>query len=161
MMNQIRPFGLLIVLVLPLTMTVMAPTANGQTTPVIEEDEFINTVIGTLDKKRGRIGETLTFQVASPSAPDPGVRVIANNLPPGATFTDLGDGYGEFNWTPVTGQSGAYEVEFTDNTPGPTAMPPAQALPVIIAAYPLSHGFYRIPYDDGITFRVSRDHITH
>ncbi len=40
-------------------------------------------------------------------------------------------------------------------------MPPAQTLPIIIAAYPLSHGFYRIPYGDGTDFVVSRDHVTH
>jgi hypothetical protein len=138
-----------------------APALAQAGPPELGDDEVVETEIGLLEKKRGRLFETLTFIVSSPSAPHPDVRVIATDLPPGATFTDLGDGYGEFSWTPVTGQSGAYDVTFTDNTPGPAAMPPTETIPVIIAAYPLSHGFYRIPYDDGISFRVSRDHVTH
>ncbi|MDY6865631.1 MAG: Ig-like domain-containing protein, partial [Halobacteriota archaeon] len=34
-------------------------------------------------------------------------------LPTGATFTDNGDGTGDFSWTPGFGQSGSYPVTFT------------------------------------------------
>jgi len=152
---------LVVALLLPM-MSLSPPLAQAQIAPPdLGDDDYVETEIGRLTKKRTRLEETLTFVVSSPLAPDPSTRVIAENLPPGATFTDLGDGYGEFNWTPVTGQSGAYDVKFSDNSPGPRSMPAAQTLPIIVAAYPLSHGYYRIPYDDGVGFRVSRDHTSH
>ncbi|MCH7878133.1 MAG: hypothetical protein IH914_02325 [candidate division Zixibacteria bacterium] len=37
----------------------------------------------------------------------------ANSLPPGATFTDNGNGTGSFGWTPTFLQSGSFDVTFT------------------------------------------------
>ena len=125
-----------------------------------EDDEYVSNVIGEIGRKRTRQGETLSFIVASPSAPDPNVRVEASDLPPGAAFTNLGDGYGEFTWTPVTGQEGAYYTTFTDVVTGKAPSAGETSL-ILVGGYPLSHGFYRIPYDDNESFRVSQDHVTH
>ena len=126
-----------------------------------EEDEYNSIVIGELSGKRARIGETLTFYVASPLAPDPNVRIEASDLPRGAELANLGDGYALFRWTPVTGESGIHEIKFSDVSASLRGVGSSQSVPVLVAAWALTHGFYRSPYDDGIGYRVSKDHTNH
>ena len=55
----------------------------------------------------------LAFDVTTAN-PDGGPLTLdATGLPLGATFTDHGDGTGEFRWTPGFDQAGAYSVNFT------------------------------------------------
>lgn len=48
------------------------------------------------------------------SDPDGSIPVLsATPLPPGATFTNRGNGEGVFDWTPASGQADVYDVTFT------------------------------------------------
>ncbi len=59
-------------------------------------------------------GLTLSFPVtASDDGPAAELQLTTSVLPTGATFTDNGDGTGEFNWTPGSGTAGTYNVTFT------------------------------------------------
>lgn len=59
-----------------------------------------------------REGDSLTFLLEA-SDPDGIIPQLSSlELPAGATFTDLGDGRGEFHWTPAAGQVGAYLLSF-------------------------------------------------
>ncbi|MCP4379631.1 MAG: PEP-CTERM sorting domain-containing protein, partial [bacterium] len=61
---------------------------------------------------RLREGNTLSFPVQA-SDPDGTVpRLSTMELPVGASFTEHGDGSGEFRWTPATGQVGDYTLSF-------------------------------------------------
>ena len=57
-------------------------------------------------------GQNLSFLVEASNTGDPAPSLFASNLPAMATFTDLGDGSGIFDWTPVIGQAGVYPVSF-------------------------------------------------
>lgn len=66
-------------------------------------------------------GQTLAFTVTSHD-PEGTASLSASGLPLGATFSDLGDGTGRFEWTPGFDQAGAYTVTFTAHgTDGSTA----------------------------------------
>lgn len=129
-------------------------------TPPPEDDEYISKVIGELANQRTRTLHPLTLQVATPTAPNAGDRVDADSLPPGATLTNLGNGFASFSWTPTVGQEGAYNVTFIASSNAKSAGG-AQVVQMIVAAYPLSHGMYRMPYGNGEGFVVTGDHVTH
>ncbi|MEW5801628.1 MAG: chitobiase/beta-hexosaminidase C-terminal domain-containing protein [bacterium] len=58
-------------------------------------------------------GEQMSFIVEA-SDPDGTVpSITAAPLPPGAQYTDQGNGTGIFDWTPQVGQAGRYEITFT------------------------------------------------
>lgn len=84
--------------------------------------------------------------------------LAALNLPTGATFTDSGNNKGRMNWTPSPNQKGFYSVIFTAND-GTTTVSDTELF--IVNAYPLSHGYYRFPYQTGTTVRISGDHDSH
>jgi hypothetical protein len=68
--------------------------------PVWQQVPFRNTVEG----------QVLGFIVQA-SDPDGTIPILtALNLPVGATFTDDGNGFGSFQWTPTIGQAGDYSV---------------------------------------------------
>lgn len=127
--------------------------------PEVLDDEPVPSVIGSLGKQRTRLFQNLQFEVRTTDAPNPGSRVEASGLPSGATLTNLGDGIAVFSWTPVTGQEGEYRVEFSDGVEKSGGG--SEVVIIMAAAYPLSHGFYRVPYGENLEARVSRDHITH
>jgi hypothetical protein len=56
--------------------------------------------------------ELLEFEVSATDANNDSITLTAENLPSGATFTDNGDGTGNFSWTPTYDQSGNYDVLF-------------------------------------------------
>ena len=58
-------------------------------------------------------GEPLSFIVRAIDPNDTVPMLTANPLPAGVLFTDHGDGTALFDWTPVVGQGGRYEVTFT------------------------------------------------
>ncbi len=57
-------------------------------------------------------GVNLFFTVSASDLDAEIPQLFAENLPIGASFTDLGDGTGEFGWTPDYTQSGTYDVLF-------------------------------------------------
>jgi len=70
------------------------------------------------DKTTGE-GEQLAFTVTGEDPDGDALRFQATGLPAGASFTDdadddgTPDGYGSFDWTPTTGQTGVYSVTFS------------------------------------------------
>jgi len=58
-------------------------------------------------------GQPLGFQVTGSSPGGGTVALKASNLPLGATFADMGNGTGAFQWTPGFDQAGVYSVGFT------------------------------------------------
>ena len=54
---------------------------------------------------------SFTVQASDPNGTTP--VLSAAPIPAGAGFSDQGDGTGIFDWTPVEGQAGSYEVTFT------------------------------------------------
>ncbi|WP_369348352.1 hypothetical protein [Stenotrophomonas sp. JAG2] len=57
-------------------------------------------------------GETLSFLVEGSSPMGRKVTLAASPLPVGALFKDQGDGTAVFDWTPDTGQSGTYAIQY-------------------------------------------------
>jgi len=58
-------------------------------------------------------GSPLEFQVHASDPEGGAISLSATGLPLGASFTDLGTGSGEFQWTPDFTQSGDYVIRFT------------------------------------------------
>ncbi len=57
-------------------------------------------------------GESLSFDVRGFDSRGDRVALSATGLPPGASFTDAGDGTGRFEWTPAVAQAGIHTVAF-------------------------------------------------
>ncbi|HDM77712.1 MAG TPA: calcium-binding protein, partial [Deltaproteobacteria bacterium] len=70
-------------------------------------------VLQFMPDKHGAEEHTISFvvQASDPDGTTPSL--FAAPLPVGATFTDNGNGEGTFEWTPVIGQAGDYEITFT------------------------------------------------
>jgi hypothetical protein len=63
--------------------------------------------------------QKVSFLVTGTDAQGRRVFLNATNLPPGATFTDLGNSTGSFSWTPSSSQSGTFLATFLgDNRQG-------------------------------------------
>jgi PKD repeat protein len=58
-------------------------------------------------------GQPIAFTVSAASTPGNPVTLTTSPLPVGATFTDHGDGTGDFAWTPDLSQAGFYSIRFT------------------------------------------------
>ncbi len=56
--------------------------------------------------------EVLSFVVLASDPDGPAPFLSATGLPPGATFSDFGNGSGQFVWTPSFVQSGVYQITF-------------------------------------------------
>ncbi len=57
-------------------------------------------------------GDSLSFDVRGFDSLRGLVALSATGLPPGASFTDAGDGTGRFEWTPAVAQAGIHTVTF-------------------------------------------------
>ncbi len=69
-------------------------------------------VLQPIGAREVAVSEELAFTVSA-TDPDPGYPFLrANPLPGGATFSRLGNGLGEFQWTPNASQVGLHEVTF-------------------------------------------------
>lgn len=114
--------------------------------------------IGNITPKRMVLGHPLIFGVAGDSGST--APIIASGLPTGATFTDHSNGTGTFEWTPRGGQEGITRVTFST---APSLRNPmgGQDLPIQVSGWPLSHGIYRIGYEDGQAMVCTQDHLTH
>jgi len=63
---------------------------------------------------RTQVEEQQLSFIVEASDPDGTVpALLAAPLPPGANFTDQGDGTGIFDWTPTIGQAGIYQITFS------------------------------------------------
>ncbi len=69
-------------------------------------------VIGPIEDRE--IAEQQPIEIVITSTdPDGTIPILsASGLPPGAAFSDRGDGSGQFNWTPTFAQSGVHVVTF-------------------------------------------------
>ncbi|HET9250717.1 MAG TPA: PKD domain-containing protein [Candidatus Eisenbacteria bacterium] len=61
-------------------------------------------------------GQPVSFQVTASHRNALPVTLRATGLPPGASFTDHGDGSGTFAWTPGFDQAGSYSLTFTGSS---------------------------------------------
>lgn len=77
--------------------------ANANTPPVL----------APIGSQTASEGSPLSFRVIATDADGDALSCTASDLPPGAIFSDNGDGTGEFAWTPGFDQSGNYAVTFT------------------------------------------------
>ena len=68
--------------------------------------------IGVIGNRTVDAGSALSFIVTA-SDPDGDGLAFAADVPDGATFVDLGDGTGEFSWTPTSNQVGHHSVRCT------------------------------------------------
>jgi hypothetical protein len=67
-------------------------------------------------------GQNLSFLVTATDVQARRVYLTASTLPPGATFTDLGNNTGSFAWTPLASQAGTFQATFRgDNKAGNVA----------------------------------------
>ena len=101
-------------------------------------------VLDSIGPKTVDEGDALTFGVAA-SDPDGTIpELTALTLPPGAEFTDHGNGTGTFDWTPDFTQSGEYDVTFyatddltaVDSEVVQIVVIPDTALPEVTLNYP-------------------------
>ncbi|MCD4781549.1 MAG: right-handed parallel beta-helix repeat-containing protein, partial [Candidatus Omnitrophica bacterium] len=68
-------------------------------------------------------GDTLSFTVTASDVEGDSLSLTGLNLPSGASFTDNGDGTGDFDWTPGYDQSGEYtDVQFEVGDDGSPSM---------------------------------------
>ena len=65
-----------------------------------------------MDRVTG-VGFPVNFIVQASDADGNSIRLGANSLPAGATFTDNGSGLGRFEWTPTANQTGNYPIQFS------------------------------------------------
>ncbi len=56
--------------------------------------------------------QPIAFSVSAPSSPSDPVTLTTSPLPVGASFSDHGDGTGDFAWTPGLQQAGSYSIQF-------------------------------------------------
>ncbi|HEU4335383.1 MAG TPA: putative Ig domain-containing protein, partial [Candidatus Eisenbacteria bacterium] len=76
-------------------------------------------------------GNAIAFDVAAPDADGEAVTIEIQNRPAGATFYDLGNAHGSFQWTPSYGQAGVYTVTFiAQDTRGGLAAPKSTTIHV-------------------------------
>jgi hypothetical protein len=91
--------------------------------------------------KTAEVGRPLTFTVTASDADGPGPLVLRTaNLPAGATFEDLGNGRGAFNWVPPAGATAnsPYSVTFSVTENGGSGLSDTEV--VRITVVPASGG---------------------
>jgi hypothetical protein len=136
----------------------------AQNSDETDSEDVVPELIGSITPKRATQTSMLQFEVYADTSGGVIPTLRAANLPTGARFDDSGNGRGAFYWTPRGGQVGEFVVTFDAVYP-PTAALAApegpQDVPILVSAYPLSHGLYRIAYDDGDSVKVTRDHTDH
>lgn len=69
-------------------------------------------ILSAIGNKTGYLGRMLTFSVSATDLDGPPPSLAAENLPSGATFTDLGDGSGLFEWVPALTDADSTVVTF-------------------------------------------------
>ena len=100
--------------------------------------------------------QNLSFTVTGIDQQSRHVTLTASNLPPGASFTDLGNSIGSFRWTPTSAQAGTYIVTFTGNNgAGNTATASTQI--VVIPPPPPNDDILRATPIVSIPYSTSED----
>jgi hypothetical protein len=69
-------------------------------------------LLGAIGNRTGDPGVLLEIAVAATDPDRDALALSAMPLPPGASFTDAGDGTGLFQWTPTAGQTGNHTLTF-------------------------------------------------
>ncbi len=62
--------------------------------------------------KTANVNEDVSFVVTATDPQGEAIELTVEGLPAGATFTDNGDGTGDFSWTPAFYQAGEYDLLF-------------------------------------------------
>lgn len=68
-------------------------------------------VIEDIPDQHVKEGDRLTVNISSSDPDGDDIALAVSGLPPGAVFTDNGDGTGTITWIPAFGQAGEYEIE--------------------------------------------------
>ena len=111
--------------------------------------------------------ETLSVTVTA-TDPEGAPSLSASGLPAGASFVDdnnptqdsmgVWSNTGTFTWTPSQNQLGTFGFTVMAQQAGDQVN---RSATVVVAGYPLSHGFYRVGYMGNTTVEVRNDHLTH
>lgn len=102
--------------------------------------------------------DTMKLKITSNDPDGTTPTLSAANLPAGASFVNNFDGTGTMVWAPSGGQIGFFGPRFSasDGTGADT-----DTATILVVAYPLSHGFYRLGYVNGQNVRCGQDHLSH
>lgn len=84
----------------------------NQTVSVTAQSSNVAPTIAAPSQERGIEGYELDFVVTADDADGDALQIVAYDLPTGATFTDHGDGTGDFAWTPGATAAGSHTVKF-------------------------------------------------
>lgn len=87
--------------------------SEGQYTVIFTDEILQNSapVIQFISQQTVQEGSQLGFLIETSDQDGTIPTIQVNNIPAGATYTDQGNGKGEFSWTPLVGQKGRYQVE--------------------------------------------------
>lgn len=69
-------------------------------------------VLAAIGSRTAAVGLSLAFTVTATDADGPAPTLTTSTLPSGASFTDIGDGTGNFSWIPTVGQIGVETITF-------------------------------------------------
>ena len=100
------------------TYPVIFTASDGSLTDDEEITITVNNVngppeLGQIGDRSGKAEELLAFTVTATDPDNDPIILTTSTLPTGATFTDNGDGTGDFSWIPSTDQIGLHSVTFT------------------------------------------------
>src|SRR5262245_36724610 len=84
------------------------PALNGE----IRYNADVTVAVSAPLNARIERAKLLSFDVAATSATGDHVTLTAHDLPPGASFVDLGNNHGTFSWIPTRDQLGVHTVRF-------------------------------------------------
>lgn len=102
--------------------------------------------------------DTMSLVVTATDADLTIPNLFAANLPAGASFVDSGNGVGVMFWSPNGNQYGFYYPRFTASD---GLSQDTDTATILVNAYPLSHGIYRLGYMTGTNVRCSQDYLSH
>ncbi len=116
-------------------------TANDDGNQIGSDSETFTITVGDVNRppllapigaKQGSEGAALSFGVTA-TDPDGDAMVLSTGgLPPGATFTDIGNGTGQFSWTPAFGTANNYTLTFSVTDAGVPAASDTEEVTITI-----------------------------
>jgi len=138
-------------------------TADCTTTITVEDGGVVNDppVLEPIGDKTVTEGDPLGFQVSAsdPDGPSP-LTLTSSTLPADASFTDNGNGTGDFSWPNAT-PAGSYDVTFTASDAFDPPGTDSETITITVQAVggggPTARGdTYATPVETELTFQASR-----